>query len=162
MNPRTRLSRFAKPFVVISSAALLLIGCTNDGESPSAADGAGTTVNVTLQEWAVLPDPGSVPAGEVTFSITNDGPEDVHEFVVIATDLDAGELPTDETGAVDEAGEGIEEVVGEIEEIAVGATEELTVSLDAGTYALLCNIYSEEEAEAHYAMGMHTAFSVTD
>lgn len=162
MNPRTHVSRPAMAFATASASLLLLMGCTAGGESPSAADGGGTTVNVTLQEWAVLPDPGSVPAGEVTFSITNDGPEDVHEFVVIATDLDAGELPTDETGTVDEAGEGIEEVVGEIEEIAVGATEELTVSLEAGTYALLCNIYSEEEAEAHYAMGMHTAFSVTE
>ena len=47
-------------------------------------------MNVTVQEWAVLPDPNSVSAGDVTFSITNDGPEDLHEFVVIATDLDPG------------------------------------------------------------------------
>ena len=104
----------------------------------------------------------SAAAGDVTFSITNDGPEDVHEFVVIATDLEPADLPTDETGAVDEAGEGIEEVVGEIEEIAVGATEELTVSLDAGNYVLACNIYSEDEDEAHYAMGMYTAFTVNE
>ena len=161
MHPHTRLSRLAKPLVVVSSAALLLIGCTNDGESPSAAGGAGTTVNVTLQEWAVLPDPDSVAAGEVTFSITNDGPADVHEFVVIATDLDPAELPTDETGAVTETGEGME-VVDEVEDIPVGETQELTVSLDAGNYVLICNIYSEEEAEAHYAMGMHVAFTVTD
>ena len=161
MHPPTHLSRFAKPFVVVSSAALLLIGCTNEGASPSAADGTGTTVNVALQEWAVLPDPDSVAAGEVTFSITNDGPVDVHEFVVIATDLDAAELPTDETGAVTETGEGME-VVDEVEDIPVGETQELTVSLDAGNYVLICNIYSEEEAEAHYAMGMHVAFTVTD
>ena len=83
---------------------------------PSAG---GTTVNVTLQEWAVLPDPASAAAGDVTFSITNDGPEDIHEFVVIATDLEPGALPTDEAGAVDESGEGIE-VIDEIEEVPVG------------------------------------------
>ena len=161
MHPPTRLSTLAKPFVVVSTAALLLIGCTNEGESPSAADGTGTTVNVTVQEWAVLPDPTSISSGDVTFSITNDGPDDLHEFVVIATDLDPGELPTDETGAVSESGEGMT-VIGEVEDIEIGATEELTVSLDPGNYALICNIYSEEEAEAHYAMGMHVAFTVTD
>jgi uncharacterized cupredoxin-like copper-binding protein len=160
MHRPTHFSRFAKPFVVVSSAALLLIGCTSEGESPSA-DGTGTTVNVTVQEWAVLPDPTSVSAGDVTFSITNDGPDDLHEFVVIATDLDAAELPTDETGAVSESGEGMT-VIGEVEDIEIGATEELTVSLDPGNYALICNIYSEEEAEAHYAMGMRVAFTVTD
>jgi uncharacterized cupredoxin-like copper-binding protein len=130
---------------------LLLVGCSN----------GGTTVDVTLQEWAVLPDPGSVTAGEVTFTITNDGPEDVHEFVVIQTDLAPGDLPTDETGAVSEDGEGMT-VIGEVEDVEVGASEELTVSLDPGDYVLICNIYSEDEGEAHYGMGMYVAFTVTE
>jgi uncharacterized cupredoxin-like copper-binding protein len=162
MHPPNPLSKLRMFPAVVSVATLLLMGCTAGGESPSADDGGGNTVNVTLQEWAVLPDHDSAAAGDVTFSITNNGPEDVHEFVVIATDLDPADLPTDETGAVDEAGEGIEEVVGEVEEIAVGATEELTVSLAAGNYVLACNIYSEEEAESHYAMGMYTAFTVNE
>jgi hypothetical protein len=36
----------------------------------------------------------------------------------------------------------------------------LTVDLDAGNYALICNIWTEEEQEAHYSMGMRTAFTV--
>ena len=161
MHPPNPLSRLGKPIAAVSVATLLLVGCTADGESPSAADGGGTTVNVTLQEWAVLPDPASASAGDVTFSITNDGPEDIHEFVVIATDLDPAELPTDETGAVDESGEGIE-VSGEVEDVPVGETQELTLSLDAGNYVLICNIYSEDEDEAHYAMGMRAAFTVNE
>jgi uncharacterized cupredoxin-like copper-binding protein len=97
----------------------------------------------------------------VTFEITNDGPEDVHEFVVIRTDLDVAELPTDADGAVDEAGEGIE-VIDEVEDLPVGETQTLTVDLEAGSYALVCNIWDEEEGEAHYQMGMRTAFSATD
>jgi len=161
MHPPNPLSRLGKPSAVVSAATLVLMGCTDGGESPSAADGGGTSVNVTVQEWAVLPDPTSVSAGDVTFSITNDGPEDLHEFVVIATDVDPGELPTDETGAVSESGEGMT-VIGEVEDIEIGATEELTVSLDPGNYALICNIYSEEEAESHYQMGMYTAFTVNE
>ena len=154
-------SRFATAFAVITATATLLIGCTSDGGSPAETDGAATTVDVTLQEWAVLPDPGSVPTGDVTFTITNDGPEDIHEFVVIATDLDAAGLPTDADGAVDESGEGMT-VIDEVEDVEVGATEELTVSLDPGNYVLLCNIYSPDEDEAHYAMGMYVAFTVTE
>ena len=58
-------------------------------------------VEVTLSEWSVANQPGSVPAGSTTFTVTNDGPDDVHEFVVIKT-ISMTELPADETGAVDE------------------------------------------------------------
>ena len=82
----------------------------------------------------------------------------MHEFVIIQTDLDPSDLPTDEHGAVDESGEGME-VVDEIEDIPVGETQ-VTVDLAAGSYVLICNIYSEDENEAHYAEGMRIAFTV--
>jgi hypothetical protein len=64
-----------RPTRVIRAATLLLpltllLGCT---PSPTA-----TTVDVTLLEWAVVVDDTSVPTGEITFSVTNDGPNDVH------------------------------------------------------------------------------------
>ena len=76
------------------------------------------------------------------------------------TDLDPGALPTDDTGAVAEGEEGIE-VVDEVEDIPVGETQELTVTLEPGKYVLLCNIYDETEKEAHYEMGMRIGFTVT-
>jgi iron uptake system component EfeO len=152
----------------VSVIALAISACSTGtaspsaaAASPSAAGGGGTTVPVALQEWSVLPASASAPAGSVTFQVTNTGPEDVHEFVVLKTDLDPGVLPVDETGAVTEAGEGIE-VIGEIEDVAVGATPELTVTLAAGKYVLLCNIYDETEKEAHYKMGMRTPFAATE
>lgn len=161
--PQASRFRAALPAVL----ALALSACATSGGASATAGGGGdgggaaTAVNVTLQEWAVVPDAESVPAGDVTFTVTNDGPEDVHEFVILKTDLDAGDLPTDEHGAVEEEGEGME-VVDEIEDIPVGETQELAVSLEAGNYVLLCNVYSEDEDEAHYQMGMRTAFEVTD
>jgi uncharacterized cupredoxin-like copper-binding protein len=147
-------------------SALLLVACSSGSESPAPAGSPGAAgspaagaVAVTLQEWAVLPEPASAAAGDVTFQVSNAGPEDVHEFVVLKTDLDAGALPTDDTGAVVEAGEGIE-VVDEIEDIPVGESQDLTVTLEAGKYVLLCNIYSADEQEAHYALGMRTSFAV--
>jgi uncharacterized cupredoxin-like copper-binding protein len=155
---------------------LALIGCTGASTgapttaagttpesmapAPGGSGAASGSVDVTLQEWAVVPATTSVAAGDVTFHVTNEGPEDEHEFVVIRTDLDAGALPTDANGAVDEAGAGIE-VVDEVEEIAVGSSGDVTVNLAAGSYALICNIYDETEQEAHYQMGMRIGFDVS-
>jgi uncharacterized cupredoxin-like copper-binding protein len=147
---RSTATRAVAVAVVLSLAAIVA-ACSS---TPAPA-----TVEVTLQEWAVTVDDDSVPAGEVTFNVTNDGPEDVHEFVIIQTDLAAGELPTDETGAVTEEGEGMA-VIDEIEDLAVGDSQELTVDLEAGQYVLICNVYSADEQEAHYEMGMRTDFTV--
>ena len=134
----------------ISVALATLAACSGDG---------GGTVNVTLQEFSVATDPASADAGEVVFEATNEGPDDVHEFVVFRTDLGPTELPTDENGAVDETGEGIE-LISEIEDIPVGETQSVTLDLEAGSYVLICNIWDEDEQEAHYQEGMRTSFTV--
>ena len=149
----------------LSIVALALTGCTPGqatvgppAATPTAAAAAGP-IKVTLQEWAVVPASMSAAAGAVTFQVTNTGPADVHEFVVLKTDLDPGALPVDATGAVTETGAGIT-VVDEIEDIPVGQSQDLSVTLAAGKYVLLCNIYDETEKEAHYKMGMRIAFTV--
>jgi hypothetical protein len=154
--------------VVVSTFALA-VACNGDDDdddaSPTATqsgDGDGgdaTSVNVTLQEWSVSPDVASASAGPIEFTIENTGPENEHEFVVLRTDLDPGALPTGDDGTVDESGEGIE-VVDEVEEIAVGDTGTLTLDLAAGNYVLICNLVDEETEEAHYGLGMRTAFTV--
>jgi uncharacterized cupredoxin-like copper-binding protein len=162
----------ARRFGAVLVAAALVLSACGGGASPTSgtttttttttdtAGGGATTVDVTLQEWAIVPSVDTAPAGDVTFKLTNSGPDDTHEFVVIKTDLDPGALPTDETGSVDEAGGGME-VMGEVEDVAVGSSEELTLTLAAGNYILLCNIYDETEKEAHYTQGMRIAFTVT-
>jgi uncharacterized cupredoxin-like copper-binding protein len=143
-----------------SPGASATTAATASAAAPSSPAGsAGAAVQVTLQEWAVAIDAQSAAAGSITFTATNNGPDDVHEFVVIKTDLPLTDLPTDDTGAVDEAGGGME-VSGEIEDIAVGATEDLTLTLDAGAYVLICNVYDETEKESHYQKGMRTTFAV--
>lgn len=140
---------------VLSVVALLALAIGS-----AACGGGGKTVDVTLREFEVVPAESSVEAGEIMFEANNTGPDDVHEFVVIKTDLAADALPTDENGAVTETGQGME-VIDEIEDIPVGETQSVTVELDAGSYVLICNIWDEEEQEAHYAQGMRTAFTVT-
>jgi uncharacterized cupredoxin-like copper-binding protein len=151
---RLTATRAVAVAVLLSLAAIVTACASSPASSPAA-----TTVNVTLQEWAVVVDDDTLPAGEITFAVTNDGPEDVHEFVIIQTDLAPDELPTDENGAVTEEGDGMQ-VIDEIEDIEVGDSQELTVDLEAGSYVLICNIYSADEDEAHYQEGMRTVLTV--
>ncbi|HEY7738474.1 MAG TPA: hypothetical protein VIC63_05540 [Candidatus Limnocylindria bacterium] len=150
---------------IVLPVLLILAGCSSSASSspsdePEASGGGvGTTVDVELQEFAVIPAEASAPAGPVTFSVTNNGPDVVHQFVIIRTDLEPGDLPTDEHGVVDESGEGIE-VVDEIEDIPVGETMEVTADLEAGSYVLICNVFDEASGTAHYSEGMRAAFTV--
>ena len=132
-------------------AVPMILGLVLVTTSCSSDDDGG--VAVTLADFTIAADPDSASAGEVTFDVTNDA-EQTHEFVVFQTDLAPDQLPTDEGGDVDEAGEGVE-LVDEIEDIEGGSTQSLTVNLDTGSYVLICNL------PGHYAQGMHTGFTVS-
>jgi uncharacterized cupredoxin-like copper-binding protein len=147
------------PFIfAMSVVALTPSGCSAPGSAPTASppavaspapsEGTGA-VAVQLIEWKVVPDPATVPAGRVSFSIKNVGMA-VHELVVVDTDLKAAALPV--------SGEQVDEsgltVIGEVEDIPLRATPRLDVDLAAGHYVLMCNI------EGHYAAGMRTDFDV--
>ncbi|MDO8484445.1 MAG: hypothetical protein Q7S35_05820 [Candidatus Limnocylindrales bacterium] len=142
-------------------ALVTACGGGSSGASPSAA--GATSVNVTLQEFAIISAIASVPAGTVTFVTKNTGPEDVHELVVVKTDLGAADLPVDKDGKATEGVPGVT-LIGEIEDIAVGETKQADLELTQGKYVLICNIVQTEpdgSLEAHYKVGMRTAFEVT-
>jgi len=149
--------RSAAILAVVAALALVATGCSSDDDGDG--EEGGGTVAITLQEFAVIPAPASTAAGDVTFEVSNVGPDDPHEFVIFQTDLAPDALPTVEDGSVDEEGEGLT-LVDEIEDIAVGDAPTLTVNLEAGNYVLICNIYEESEAESHYQEGMRVAFTV--
>ena len=151
-------TRWNRPFrcavvaVLPVLAGLGLVACGGGGDE-------GTDVDVALQEFSVTPAQDSTQAGSVTFHVTNTGPGEVHEFVVLKTDLAPDALPTDENGAAEEEGEGIE-AVDEVEDLAVGDSRSLTVELDPGSYVFVCNIWDPQNGEAHYRLGMRAAFTV--
>jgi uncharacterized cupredoxin-like copper-binding protein len=151
----TTAGRFSPSIVPLAIAALVAscggAGVTT-GPSGTPAGSPGTPVAITLREFAVDANPGSVTAGPVTFQIANSGAIE-HSFVIVGpTGLGADGLPSDDGGQtvdVEEVGEK-----GELDAIAAGSSVTLNATLPAGNYVLICNIAS------HYSSGMRVAFSV--
>ncbi len=139
-----------------SSTATTTTAASSDTTAPAGTPGEViiTLADVSADSMLLTPAPASVPAGEVTFVVTNSGTEE-HEFVVLGTELGIADLPFDEAAdEVLEDGEGVA-ALDEIGSIMPGETLRLTITMEAGNYALICNF------EGHYRKGMRSAFTVT-
>jgi uncharacterized cupredoxin-like copper-binding protein len=124
---------------------------------------AGGTVKVKVKEWGIAPDRKSISAGKVTFVVKNLG-EDTHELEIVKLDGDKkhNTLPPGPHMSVDEKWL-VPLSLGEAEDIGSGKSKSFSVKLKPGRYALLCNMVETESdgsIEAHYMMGMSTAFTV--
>lgn len=125
---RRRLSPMA---IVAATAVLVLVAaaCSRGGDAggegaPEAEGGAGTTIDVTLTEFAISPEMIDAPVGEpLTFAVANDGSA-AHTFAV-------------------ETGEGIQET--RLIQPGDSAMLELQ-ALDAGTYTTICTVSGHEGA----------------
>ena len=177
MNPFPRYHfraalRLSAAAVVFALAGAFIFACSDDdsqadqrqeqqaepGTVRPQPDGS-TRVNVTLQEWGVVPDALEIPAGRIYFYVENIGPDDPHEFLIIrigdtnVQDIPVvdGSLPEDEVDIIDE-----------IEPFATGSSASIVVDLTPGRYLLLCNIAEIEdgELESHFELGMRTIFEV--
>lgn len=124
----------------------LVAGCSSSASQPAKA------FNATLTEFKIQADATKLAAGDVTFTVTNKG-STTHEFVVLRTDLSSDALPKNGDGDVEEEGEGME-VVDEAEDIPPGGSATLTMALQPGKYAFLCNL------PGHFAGGMRGTFEV--
>ena len=144
--------------VILAALSISTLGCAEDlddsvGQNAphgTAAPGA-TAVNGVVKEWKVLVDRHTIHAGQVTFTVANEGTIG-HEFLVVRTDSADGAIPIE--------GDGFSEnnpsllVIKEIGEFPIKTIQELTVTLEPGSYQLVCNLPS------HYGKGMHTSFTV--
>ena len=143
----------------VSVLAVLSAACGNNAPSADApstpvpsesADLSAADVQATVKDFGISLAPTTVTSGEVTFAITNEGPS-VHEFVVVKTDLAADALPVEGQEVTEDALDAI----GEAEDIQSGATSNLSLNLDPGSYVAICNI-----AE-HYGLGMRVSLTVS-
>ncbi|MGH7458385.1 MAG: cupredoxin domain-containing protein [Longimicrobiaceae bacterium] len=137
--------------VLLPLAALLALAACADEEPSPATDvvpetetnagmpeltEAGTVVAVRLREWAIDLSRDTVPPGEVTFQIVNEGSVE-HEFEVLR--------------------DGFEEEVHGIE--PSGGVADLTTSLEPGSYDVICDL-TADDGESHDDKGMRTTLVV--
>ena len=148
---------------VIAILSTVTMGCAADapdaaGSAAAEATAGGSTANDgnfisgTLQEWKVSVSPNTATAGEVKFTVSNNGTIG-HEFLVVKTDILDGKITLDGDHFA-EPSPGLE-VIDEIGEFKPGTTELLVLNLKPGNYQLVCNL------PGHYAAGMHTSFVVS-
>lgn len=139
-------------FGLLAAGMALLAGTTFIAGSQPAAAQTATRMNMTLNEWSIIPDLPEVAAGDITFDVVNSG-EDVHEVIIIKSDLDIAALPPSKVrGEVDE--DAIGQYIGGFEDVAPSASMSGTLTLTPGRYILLCNLTN------HYAKGMVSTLQV--
>ncbi len=157
---RAMAIRRIRPWILCAWVCAIGGATSCGGDNGGSSGGMQTRVHVTVSEFQVVPATARASAGRVTFAVTNTGTE-LHEFVVVRTDLAPDALPTAADGSFDEEGANVD-VLGEIPEFAPGPTYLLTLDLVAGHYVLLCNRVEVEDGEtvAHYHEGMRTSFSI--
>ena len=150
------------------AAAFLLPACSSSGsdsgsKSTTTAGGvkittpaSAVTINAVVSDtkgtdgpMTMTVDTATVKAGKVTFTMKNTGTIE-HEMIVIKTDTPVDQLKVQADHRVSEA-----DSVGEVSETKAGATKSVTLDLEPGNYALVCNIAK------HYEMGMYAALKVT-
>ncbi len=132
-----------------------VIAADESSSDTTITESEATSNDITggVKEWGVEVSAAHAKAGDVKFTIKNDGTIP-HEFIVVKTDFELGKIPLGTNNRFDEEGEGLA-VPGEISEWDPGTIGTVTLNLEAGNYQLLCNI------EGHYKNGMFTKFTVS-
>lgn len=104
-------------------------------------------------QMGVKLDQTTVKAGTVTFAVTNDSKDIIHEMILSPLKAGVTELPylPDEYRIDEEKAEHL----GEVSELDPGKMGSLTVDLKPGTYIIYCNI------PGHFFDGMWTTMTVT-
>lgn len=123
---------------------------------------AASTVRVLLQDpstgngvtkMQIVPDPDHVKAGRVTFAITNESKDLVHEMLLLREPRAGSPLPYNTKDQRVIEAKTVKLV--DSDDIKPGASVRKTVTLRPGSYEMICN------QPDHYAQGMKAAFTVT-
>lgn len=125
-----------------------------DSATPDDAHpmGLGSNADMSMAMLGVKTDVAVVPAGNVTFQVTNTSKDIVHEMLVVPAPADGQVLPyLADQYKVDEDAAGH---LGEVSELDPGKGGSLTLDLKPGKYVLFCNI------PAHFMNGMWTEITV--
>ncbi len=119
---------------------------------PTLTLGMATGGDMSKATMFLKATPATVPAGEVTFELSNASKTLIHEMVVSTAIDPTKPLPYNANeNRVDEDAAGH---LGEVAEIDPGKTGSVTLTLKPGTYLLYCNV------PGHYMAGMWTIVTV--
>ena len=162
-----RFTRRTRRALVAAGAAMALVaaacGGEGDGEASSGPDcapagtelaaGADTTVDVSLDDYAIGLSTSTVDAGVVTFDTTNEGSEP-HELAFLPG---GGDVPFTADAPDEEAlaGRG----AFELEAYGPGRSCSATYDLEPGTYTLFC-IVDSPDGQTHLEKGMRATLTV--
>lgn len=159
----------------IGAAGVALVGCgDNDEEEEEAATPAAppppepaveapaeepaaaqpTPLAVKLLDFKVELSAGTVAAGDVAITATNEGAAP-HEVVILRTDLPVDGIPLSADGTTaDEEAAGVT-FIDRIPQFDPGTSQSKTVNLEKGRYVVICNI------PGHYQLGMRAELIVS-
>lgn len=128
---------------------------------PDAPSDDPRTVDVTLSEYAFQASKASVPAGPITFDVTNAGAESHHMMV---GKLHEGETRESFLATFEESGEGAAMATidssGGITALAPGESGEVVSHLEEGSYLFICYMPAPDGTR-HLMLDMLTDFTVT-
>ena len=114
--------------------------------------GIGMKEDMKTAPFKVEADKFAVPAGLVTFKVTNGSSVMEHEMLIVP--ISDMQTPLPFNAAENRVDEDAARSAGEVPELEPGKSGELTVELKPGLYALLCNI------PGHYGAGMWRVLAV--
>ncbi len=107
-----------RPLLAAPVLLFALAACGGDEDTATQT----SSVTVVADEYTFDPDTLTVPAGQVTFTLRNDGAEE-HEFEILQGDR----------------------VIDEVEGLIPGLERDLVVTLDPGDYQFVCRLADHEQ-----------------
>jgi uncharacterized cupredoxin-like copper-binding protein len=117
--------------------------------STTTAPVAPTSLEIFLQDYAIVPAASAVPAGELVITVVN-GDRAPHDVTILRTALPASQLPTAGI-SVDESDPALE-IVARTSRLDPLGTGAITTVLAPGTYVLVCTVPHHYVREAMVAV----------
>ena len=146
---------FASSIPALADAVVNVSLLDKGGEidlSKSMGLGMGMKADMNMAIMSIDTEQKSVPAGKVTFEVTNNSKGTIHEMLVAPVADENTVLPfLDNENRADEEKSGD---LGEVSELEPGKTGTLIVDMKPGLYILYCNV------PGHYMAGMWTTLRV--
>jgi uncharacterized cupredoxin-like copper-binding protein len=136
------------------AATVIKVTLFDEGAGATMATDLGMTMGGDKSKavMKIAAVPVFAKAGEVTFNVTNNSSDLVHEMILVKLKDKTTPLPfVAADNKVDEDAAGH---LGEVSELDPGKSGALTLTLDPGTYMLFCNL------PGHYMAGMWTTITV--